>query len=99
MAVKIDPKAREAVSYLPQDGSFITYDEWKKRLRDADRFDLVRATRIAKLQGLANYVASEYEPGVVTLEVQLANPAAPMARADTLRPMQPPAPLIPKGGA
>jgi len=96
---RIDPKAQEAVTFLPPDGSYITYDEWKKRLRDADRFELIRATRTAKQQGLANFVASEHEPGVVTLEVQLANPAAPLARADTLRPMQPPARLTPKGDA
>jgi hypothetical protein len=95
---KLDANAVEAVTYLPQDGTFITYDEWKKRLNDAERHGLVRATRTAKLQGLANFVVSEYEPGVLTLEVAKVVTGEPMARAATLRTATPPARLSPKGG-
>lgn len=96
---KLDKKAQEAVEYLPENGAFVTYDAWKQALMDAGKVGLIPATRTAKQQGLANFVVSEYEQGVLTLEVQRANPAQPMARAETLRTAQPPARLIPaKGG-
>jgi hypothetical protein len=96
---RVDLKAQEAVTYLPQDGTFITYDDWKRRLIEAQRNDLVRATRNAKLQGLANFVVSEYEPGVLTLEVAKVITGEPMPRAATLRTATPPTRLTPKGDA